>query len=50
MKAVPYHDQFINLLGSSEEAVLEDMQQFSDSLQRLLVVIKKLYTDQKLDK
>ena len=55
MKAVPYYNDFIKLLGSdgtvpSNEAVIKDMKQFSLALGHMMTVLNQFYQKYELDK
>ena len=54
MKAVPYHKDFLVLLGSdgsaeSGRAVVEDMAAFAHSLGEIMRILNQFYQKHKLD-
>lgn len=54
MKAVPYHKDFLEYLGSDgsaggDDQVIQDMAQFADSLEVIVTIINLFYQQHNLD-
>ena len=54
MKAVPYHKDFLHLLGSlgtgdGESQVIEDMAVFASSLQEIITILNRFYHENNLE-